>query len=94
MGVPAPSLHRESTDSLICTPVLFCYTCTSLGTEQCTTGDVHLMDTNAVSTVTGRVEVCFEGIWGTVCAETTWDGRDASVVCRKLGVNASCKLVH
>ena len=73
---------------------MFCSaTRTSLGTEQCATGDVRLMDMNAVSTVAGRVEVCYEGIWGTVC-DQHWDGRHASVVCRKLGVNAPCKSVH
>ena len=50
----------------------------------CTHGTVRLV--NGVSPLEGRVEVCVNGVWSTVC-DDGWCVDTASVVCAQMGLS-------
>lgn len=50
--------------------------------NNCTNGDVQLV--GGTAEYEGRVEVCFNNQWGTVC-DDGWGTTDANVVCGQLG---------
>ena len=60
-------------------------------TAPCHSGDVRLAGSS--DPLRGRVEVCVNETWGTICEEF-WDTNDTSVLCRQLGFSAEgkCKL--
>ena len=47
----------------------------------CTQGDIRL---RGGTTTSGRVEICYNNVWGTVC-DDSWGSTDARVACRQLG---------
>ena len=53
-----------------------------------TPGEVRLADN--ISGNEGRVEICYNGEWGTIC-DHQWGRSDAMVVCRQLGLPSLCK---
>ena len=50
----------------------------------CTDGDIHIIPYNNYNKQIGRIEVCVNGTWGTVCSDFFGDN-DANVACRQLG---------
>ena len=49
----------------------------------CADGDVRLMNGSVSTLSSGRVEVCVDNAYGSVCNDR-WDEIDAAVVCRQL----------
>ena len=50
----------------------------------CSDGDVRLVDGTALND--GRVEICFNHAWGTIC-NNGFGRPDAGVICQQLGLS-------
>lgn len=50
--------------------------------ELCTSGDIHV--SGGLSSSYGRVDLCVNQTWGTLC-DSSWTDTAASVVCRQQG---------
>ena len=59
-------------------------------TSGCNHGDVRLV--SGSSHYEGRVELCYNSVWGSVC-ESSWDTDNARVVCRQLGYSVAGNVV-
>ena len=65
--------------------MLTCTLCaieTSFVASDCLDGEVRLA--GGVNNATGRVEVCFDSAWGSICSNS-FGSLDAQVVCHQLG---------
>jgi len=58
----------------------------------CIRGDVRLIAGGTAVPLEGRVELCLNDMWGTVC-DNLWTDQDAAVVCRQLGFPETGKTV-
>ena len=57
----------------------------------CVEGDIRLVE--GTTRLEGRVEICKNNVWGTVC-HNLWDKPDARVVCRQLGLSVAGTYVY
>lgn len=62
-------------------------------TQQCVDGSVRLVNGTEGRLYEGRVEVCMDNHWGTVC-DQLWDSKDANAVCNQLGYPGTVSYTH
>ena len=76
-------LHTIFLEQCICTFYdHVCFTELSVPTSNCPNATLRIVD--GPSHLEGRLEVCLNDVWGTVC-ESSWGNNNAAVACRQLG---------
>lgn len=60
----------------------------NLFSDECTHGQIRLV--NGTTQYDGRLEVCNDGVWGTVTSDS-WSFFDSRVVCAQLGFSRRCQ---
>ena len=69
-------------------------------TSSCQEGSVRLVETASISNTlnnAGLVQVCRNGVWGTVCADsltTPWSEKNAQVVCKQRGFSGALNSIQ
>ena len=91
---PLYILEFTSLRRYLCTSLFQVYCCMFLLQDPpvslCEDGDIRLVGGDNIS---GRVEVCYNKTWGTVCGHG-WDVHDVVVVCRQLGLPSPREYHH
>ena len=64
------------------------FLCLQFYKGNCVNGDIQLVGGYNISS--GRVEVCANNTWGTICNDY-WDNSDAKVVCQMLNFHSNGK---
>lgn len=66
------------------------YSFCALGFVPCTNDTLRLV--NGYKKYTGRLEICINGVWSTVCNDS-WTNTNTQVACRQLGYPSTSKFI-
>ena len=66
--------------------VIVCTTLNNTIITDCSNGDIRLVNSDSI--LEGRVEICYDRVWGTVCSRG-WEVQDAGIACKQLGFSSS-----